>query len=110
MPVRAFAFIVSILTCFTNLSFAEEKPESLPDPLTLEYALSLADRYHPVLAIAEADVQQAQANVMQTDASDDLDIRIQAQAQWIEPAELAFDQDSDNHRLSLLVDKTLYEL
>jgi len=107
MPVRAFVLLVSVL--FGNLCFAEEKAETLPEPLTLEYALSLADRYHPDLAIVEADVQQAQADVFQTEASDDLDIRIQAQAQWIEPAEKSFDQNSDDHKLSLLVDKTLYD-
>lgn len=107
MPVRAFVLLVSVL--FGNLCFAEEKAETLPEPLTLEYALSLADRYHPDLAIVEADVQKAQADVFQTEASDDMDIRLRAQAQWIDPAEKSFDQNSDDHKLSLLVDKTLYD-
>jgi len=109
MLVRTFVFIYSVLLCLSNTSFAEEKAETLPEPLTLEYALSMADRYHPDLAIVEADVQQAQANVLHADASDDLDIRLRARAQWIEPAKYTLFRETEDHQLSLLVDKTLYD-
>ena len=109
MPVPALVFICSALLCFSHLSFAEDKAETLPDPLTLGYALSLADRYHPDLAIVDASVRQAQSDVLSAGASDDLEISLRAQAQWIDPAEKAFVRDRDNHKLSLLVDKTLYD-
>ncbi|MGD8484631.1 MAG: TolC family protein, partial [Thioalkalispiraceae bacterium] len=109
MPRRAFVCIYAVLLCFARPAFTQEQGETLPEPLTLEYALSYADRAHPDLAMVEAEVQQAQAELLQTDAGDDLDIRLQAKAQWIDPAEESPYQDSDNHQLSLLLDKTLYD-
>lgn len=109
MPAAAFVFIFSTLLCFSSLSFAKDNIEVLPDPLTLDYALSFSDRYHPDLAIVDAEVQKAQADVLTANANDDLDISLRAQAQWIDPAENSFYQQTDNHKLSLLVDKTLYD-
>lgn len=108
MSARA-VIIGSVLLCFSSASFSQQKAEELPEPLTLEYALSKAEHYHPDLAIAESMVQQAQANLSVAQATDDLDVRIQALAQWIDPAEFSPYQDSDNHRLSLLVNKPLYD-
>lgn len=101
-------FIGAVLTVPLSL-LASENIESLPEPFTLEKALEFADRYHPDLAISESLVKQAEAGVLQADATDDLDIRVQALAQWIDPAENSPYQQSDNHRLSLLVDKPLYD-
>ena len=38
-----------------------------------------------------------------------MDVRLQAQVQWIEPSDVSLYQDSDNHRLSVLLDKPLYD-
>ncbi|MEJ2141689.1 MAG: TolC family protein [Gammaproteobacteria bacterium] len=104
------AWALSIITSFMMVhAVAEENIEILPEPFTLEQALAFADRHHPVLAISESQLKQAEAGVLQADASDDVDIRIQALAQWIDPAEKSPYQESDNHRLSLLVDKPLYD-
>lgn len=108
MPVRAIVIMLGFLLCFSKASLSQEKIEVLPEPLTLEYALSRADLYHPDLAVADSLVQQAQSDVLIAEANDDLDIRLRAQAQWIDPAEFSPYQDSDNHRLSLLVNKPLY--
>ena len=98
-----------IITFVSSPLWAAEQVDSLPEPFTLEDALAYADRVHPDLTISESNVKQAEAGVLQADASDDLDIRLRAEAQWIEPAELSPYQDSDDHRLSLLLDKPLYD-
>lgn len=100
-------FIISYLTI--TPAFADENVEKLPEPFTLEQALVYADRHHPVLAISESQLKQAEAGVLQADANDDIDVRLQALAQWIDPAENSPFQESDDHRLSLLVDKPLYD-
>lgn len=89
--------------------FAAEKTEQLPEPFTLEQALAFADRYHPDLAISESDMKNAEASLLQAEAHDDIDVRLRARVQWIDPAERALNQDSDNHQLSLLVEKPLYD-
>lgn len=89
--------------------FAAEQIEQLPEPFTLEQALAFADRKHPDLAISESKVKHAEASLLEAEAYDDLDVRLRAMAQWIDPAEKSLFQESNNHQLSLLVDKTLYD-
>ena len=98
-----------VLACAMINAVASDDLEKLPEPFTLEQALAYADRHHPELAISESLLKQAEAGVLQADANDDIDVRIQALAQWIDPAENSPFQESDNHRLSLLLDKPLYD-
>jgi outer membrane protein TolC len=83
--------------------------EPLPDPLTLEYALSLAQGTHPVLDNAAADVAGAEAMVAQANASDGLRISLEGRLEHIEPAELSNFQQHNNSQLALNVRKRLYD-
>lgn len=99
-----------ILSSFTLLNaVANDEVEKLPEPFTLEQAVAYADRHHPELALSESQLRQAEAGILQADADDDLEVRVQVLAQWIDPAENSPFQESDNHRLSLLLDKPLYD-
>ena len=93
----------------SSQAYSAGQTDKLPEPFTLEQALAYADRHHPDLSISESKVKDAQANLLLTESYDDIDVLLRAQAQWIDPAERSLYQDSDDHRLSLLVDKPLYD-
>ncbi|MET0010417.1 MAG: hypothetical protein ABW109_21380, partial [Candidatus Thiodiazotropha sp. 6PLUC4] len=59
--------------------------EPLPTPLSLEYALSLADDGHPERVLADAALAQSEAEKLEADAGDDLRIDVSAELRAIEP-------------------------
>lgn len=85
------------------------KSESLPEPLTLELALSLIDRQHPNLRYANADLENSRSSLQQALSSNDLTVNLRASARWIEPSILATDQSNEDHKAGLIVNKTLYD-
>ncbi len=91
------------------LALLDVQAEPLPDPLTLEYALSLAQESHPTLDNAAADVAAAEAQVAQADASDRLRISVEARLEHIEPAQLSNFQQHNNSQLALNMRKRLYD-
>ena len=76
--------------------------------LTLEDALAGVDQ-HPLVAVARADLQAAQADARAALADGDWRVDLHARARWIGPAEVAADQGSDDHKLTLLASRPLYE-
>jgi outer membrane protein TolC len=81
----------------------------LPEPLTLEHALSLADASHFEVRSAAADLAEAQAMAMATEADDDLDILLRMRLRYIEPSEVAVNQTRDDNAAQLFVRKRLYD-
>ncbi len=80
MQLLARFIVVCLLL---NLSAAVAEP--LPDPLTLEYILSLAPETHPVLDNAAADVAVAKALVDQANASNGLRVSLEGRLRHTEP-------------------------
>ena len=105
------AAVILLMFPLTSLYATEAtlKSESLPEPLTLELALSLIDQQHPDLRFVEAGLQGAQSNLQQTLSNNDLSINLKADARWIEPSVLSTNQKQEDHRLGLYVNKTLYD-
>ena len=103
------ASLMMLMLPITSAYTAEQNSESLPEPLTLELALSLIDKQHPDLRIVNADVQFSNSNLQQTLSANDLTISLNASARWIEPSALASNQSNEDHRSSLFVNKTLYD-
>lgn len=100
-----------LLLMFSLTSTAEPiaKTDPLPEPLTLDVALSLVDQQHPNLRLAEAEKHLAESALQQANTSDDLSVNLKATASWIEPSILASNQSNEDHRLGLFVNKTLYD-
>lgn len=105
IPASFMLLVLSIPSAYS----AEQKSESLPEPLTLELALNLIDQQHPDLRIANADLQFSNSNLQQALSANDLTISLNASARWIEPSELAGNQSNEDHRSGLFVNKTLYD-
>lgn len=88
----------------------EEAPaDRLPDPLTLEYALSLADAPHPALQQAQARVDDARADVAAAEALTGTRVDLEARARWYDPADFSPDTGDDDHKLGLSVRRNLYD-
>jgi len=83
--------------------------KELPEPLTLQAALSLIDLQHPDLRSVDADLQIANSALQQALSVNDLNIKLKADARWIEPSVLAPNQSGEDHRLRLSANKTLYD-
>jgi outer membrane protein TolC len=88
---------------------ATAPPAALPEPLTLEYALSLADEPHPELQRRKAELDADRANEEAVDAASGWNTYLEGRLRYIQPPSLASDQSRDDHRFGLFVDKTLYD-
>ncbi|HEC18129.1 MAG TPA: hypothetical protein ENI97_02165 [Gammaproteobacteria bacterium] len=98
---------ILLLSLLPQPLWAEADP--LPEPLTLTYALQQASADHPQLQIANAGIARARAQGLQVEADNGLAVTLSARLRWIEPQPSNIDQSHDDHRLSLFVDKPLYD-
>ncbi|MES9992135.1 MAG: TolC family protein [Candidatus Thiodiazotropha sp.] len=83
--------------------------DPLPSPLTLEYALGLADQLHPQRSMAEAELAQARAVREQVEAKDDIDVAFSAALRYIDPSDVAEDDSSNDSLARLSLSKQLYD-
>lgn len=103
----AFACMLLVPLLFAGRLHAAEP---LPEPLTLEYALSLADTSHPALLAQRAVETSARAERMGVESDNALSVSIEGTARWIRPPSIAEDDDiTEDHKLSLFVRKPLYD-
>ncbi len=81
----------------------------LPEPLTLEYALSRSDAEQPELEQAFADLDLAQARARNAQSTTGLTISAQLRGRYIEPSDLSVDRSHDDSSASLFARKRLYD-
>ena len=99
-------FCLSAASCFA----ADDDPASaLPEPLTLSYALSLADGLHPDLLAAAADTEIARARRDRAASAYGVNAGVNAEAKWIEPDPRTRDQSRNDSSASLYLSKRLYD-
>ncbi len=99
-----------LLTGLTLLLGRPVCAESLPEPLTLEYALSRAQQMHPRLQRSESLLQQAQAQARIANAENDTRLQLEARLRYSDPL-INYENANirEDHRLGLSLDKTLYD-
>lgn len=89
---------------------ADVQIKPLPEPLTLEYALSLVDEGAPSVLAEQAAQAQIAAERDGAEAESALDVSVEGRARWVKPPSIASDQNvTDDHKLSLFVRKPLYD-
>lgn len=108
-PVRSACLALSLTVAGWLPQPAPAELPALPEPLTLEHALSLADDPHPDLLAAAADRDVARAERDLAASATGLNASVNAQAKWIEPSEFAFDQSHNDSQAHLRVRKRLYD-
>ncbi|NOX90922.1 MAG: TolC family protein [Gammaproteobacteria bacterium] len=83
---------------------------SLPEPLTLEFALGLASADHPELQIAAAELERARAEQWRVDAETGVNATLFARLRWVDPPSSRIIQESrDDHLVKLSLEKSLYD-
>jgi len=95
----------SLLTC--SFSYAAEL-EPLPEPLSLEAALTLS-ALTPAQQAQMANESLAQAQLSGVEASDDATIDFRARARWIDPSYKSTDSSHNDSSASITVRKELYD-
>ncbi len=96
------------LLIFVPLS-AWADADAWPEPLSLDFALSQAAAGHPQLQIAAAELESARAEQAQIEADTGFEATLFARLRWIDPQPSNIDQSNDDHKLSLAVEKPLYD-
>ena len=97
----------SALVLFNN-SFAQEK-KAIPDPLSLTEALSFSVKSHPVLNQANLDIKSAINSRNELENDHDINAYLEGRLRYIEPASIVTEQNNDDHRVGLIISKTLYD-
>lgn len=103
------AFLVFAAAVAGPACAAEDAPAALPEPLTLEAALALAEEPHPDLVAAAADADIARAGRDRAASAYGINAGVSAVARWSEPADLAFDQTYNDSQASVYLSKRLYD-
>ena len=94
----------------TNVvSAAQEAKAKLPDTLTLEYALSLADEPHPQLMLREADMRQAQAEQAIVDSGTDTQVSLEGRLRYVEPPDTFSYLSHNDSNVGITIRKDLYD-
>ena len=105
--------LLFLLFVSSGISLASEQQQSglspLPEPLTLDYALSQVNITHPDLQVGEAAVKAARAEQQLVESDTGIRSRIIGRLRWVEPPSFNPDRTHDDHRLGILVDKKLYD-
>lgn len=111
MRGAATTWLFFAMTCAWSSEGLTDAEPPLPEPLTLEYVLSLADDAHPDVERVHAAMEASRAALMAADASDNLSAHVQGRLRWIEPSDDGRDlgDDHDDHAAQLFVTKRLYD-
>ncbi|MES9857339.1 MAG: TolC family protein [Sedimenticola sp.] len=84
-------------------------PAPLPEPLTLSYALSLADENHPALERHRAQMEAGDAERLMLSVQTGFKAGVEARLLAIEPSYLSTNQSRNNSSLKLRLSKQLYD-
>ena len=111
VPFQFNLYWLLLLCSASSVSLAQEKTAlpPLPEPLTLEYALSQIDIHHPELQLNEAAISIARAEQQQAESDTGMRSWVLGRLRWVEPPSFNPDRTHDDHRLAILVDKKLYD-
>ncbi|MCW8927754.1 MAG: TolC family protein [Gammaproteobacteria bacterium] len=101
---------LSLLILLSQPLVASDTIEPLPEPLTLEHALSLVETGHPALRRQIAAQARSEAELEGVEANNAPSVSIEGHARWVQPSSVYDDDDiTDDHKLSLFVRKPLYD-
>ncbi len=81
----------------------------LPEPLTLEYALALADEAHPALALQQARVDENLALQELSESEDGWNVGLTGSLRAVHPSHRAIESSSNDSSLRLKMRKRLYD-
>lgn len=115
-PSIKFSYVLLLVCLQFNITALKAESDSpslknspLPEPLTLEYALSLVNQSHPSIQSIKAGVYEAESEKLAADAETDTQIWFEGRLRYAEPMVDTTSELDDDHRMGILIDKTLYD-
>lgn len=84
-------------------------PDVMPDPLTLETALTFADHPHPRLQAGQAELDAAMAEALDAQARTGVQSWIEARLRYTDPLVKYPGYTNDDNRLGIFLAKRLYD-
>lgn len=105
--LRYFAVFVGFLTNY--LAFYSHASSEIPDPLTLEQALSIAEEGHPGISVYEMQLEEAYSRRELVQSETGIDIGLQLRAQWVEPPPELLPRGREDHSAVLFASKPLWD-
>ena len=112
MPNRFWHVAWLSLLVLSSLHAGEQNKSPLPEPLTLEYALSLAEDDHPRLLAAKYLLDSFSAKRQQAEAMDDYSATLTGRIRWLDlPADVGVYNTGINadHALGINIKKPLLD-
>jgi len=94
-----------ILTLLISKNIFAQTP--LPEPLTLDAALSLVDTSHPRLLMAQANKEEAMADVLVSESEYGIKASLKTELRFIDPIEEAINRNNNDSRVSLSIRKKI---
>ncbi|MBD3609806.1 MAG: TolC family protein [Gammaproteobacteria bacterium] len=107
MPFRLWVFFLLGVSYQGMISAQPLQPSALPEPLSLEYALSLAEQHHPDLLAAKLDIEQSLAVRQELEAASSLSASLNGRARWLGLPNT--DGTTEDHALGISIKKPLYD-
>lgn len=107
MYCRWTRLVAACLVLAVGTSLAEETP--LPNPLTMEDALRLADGALPEIELALADRDASDANLAEAESVSRTRLSAYARARAVRPSHVSSDRDNNDSSAMLALRKRLYD-
>ncbi len=107
--MRSNALYLFLLFILPAVGWAEGSQTTLPDPLSLEQAISLIDEAHPDLAIQKLRISRSETDLEYAGSLKSLKITAVARTSWTEPKNTPVFSGNEDHRLTLTLTKPLYD-
>ena len=99
----------TIIILINLIYFPAVLAEALPDPLSLQQAIDMAeDAQHYQIVEAQASMVAAQSEVENAESSLGFKAQLEVEAAYIEPSRIALDQSANDSRISLHMIKPIY--
>lgn len=89
--------------------FAASNVSAIPEPLSLEYALSVVDDGHPSVALGQAEIASAKAERAAIDADNGFYASARLNARYIDDSNLHEDKQHNDSRAIVVLRKELYD-
>ncbi len=102
-------FLLSVVAFSIVCTVDAAKLKSIPDPLTLNDALSFSHKPHALLVNANLSIQKEKTLRREVEIETDLNVYLEGRLGYVKPSSLATNQQNGDHRAGFVLSKTLYD-
>jgi len=102
--------LIIVFLCLQLSTAVADSTSALPDPLSLQYVMKMADQPdYFTLINAQSKIAESQSNLELAESSLGFTAQLELQAAYIEASNIAFEQSSNDSNAVLHLVKPLYD-